>query len=124
MNLGLLALRVGLGLVVALVAVGGIVYLTDYGVEATVVSKDCGATGGSNGGGLPFALRGASGPTVTVKTKVGGLRHTQDLPAQQCAAVPIGGFVVYHIRSGRTSLYQSEGGACIYDSRGGIGGCP
>jgi hypothetical protein len=120
MNAGALALRIGLGAVVALVAFAGIVYATDYGVQATVVSKDCG-TGGAGGGGGVFPL---AAPSVTVKTKVGSLRHTQGLPAEQCAAVPVGGFVVYHLRSGRTSLYQSEGGACIYDSAGGVGGCP
>jgi hypothetical protein len=119
MNLGLLSLRLGLGLVVALAAFAGIVYATDYGLEATVVGKDCGATGG--GGGTPFPL---AAPSVTVKTKVGGLRHTQGLPAQQCAVVQVGNFVIYHIRSGRTSLYQSEGGSCIYDSVGGVNGCP
>jgi hypothetical protein len=115
MDAGALTLRIGLGVVVALVAFAGIVYATDYGVEATVVGKDCGAGGGV----LPL-----SAPSVTVKTKVGALRHTQGLPAQQCAVVPVGGFVVYHIRSGRTSLYETEGGKCIYDSARGVGGCP
>ncbi|HUR63594.1 MAG TPA: hypothetical protein VM241_03845 [Candidatus Thermoplasmatota archaeon] len=115
MNAGAWALRIGLGAIVALAALAGIVYATDYGVEATVVSKDCGAGGGV----VPLAA-----PSVTVRTKVAGLRHTQGLPAQQCAAVPVGGFVVYHIRSGRTTLYESEGGSCIYDSVNGVGGCP
>lgn len=117
MNLGRLVVRVALGLLVALVAGGAIVYATDYGLEAEVVAKDCGAT--TPGGAFPLAA-----PSVTVKTKLGGLRHTQGLPAQQCAVVQVGNFVVYHIRSGRTSLYESEGGACIYDSEGGVRGCP
>lgn len=126
MNAGALALRVGLGAVVALVAFAAILYATDYGLQATVVSKDCvgGAGSSPSGGPLPLGYAPADGPSVTVKTKIGGLRHTQSLPSDQCTAVPVGGFVVYHIRSGRTSLYQSEGGACIYDSVGGVGGCP
>jgi len=120
MNVGMASLRIGLGLIVALGAVVGIVYATDYGVQATVVGKDCGSSGGSSGGGI-FPV---SGPSVTVKTKMAGLRHTQSLPAEQCGIVQVGNFVIYHIRSGRTSLYQSEGGTCIYDSVGGVNGCP
>jgi hypothetical protein len=119
MNAGALALRVGLGLVVSLVAFAGIVYATDYGVEAVVVSKECGGSGGSPGGPFPLAA-----PSVTVKTKLGGLRHTQSLPPQQCAVVQAGNYVVYHIRSGRTVLYDHEGGRCLYDSTGGLAGCP
>ncbi|MEA3202666.1 MAG: hypothetical protein QOI63_332 [Thermoplasmata archaeon] len=115
MNGGVLALRIGLGAVVALVAFAGIVYATDYGLQATVVSTSCHPAGVFGGGGTD---------SVTVKTKLGGLRHTQALPTEQCLAVPVGAFVVYHIRSGRTSVYASEGGECIYDSVGGAHGCP
>jgi hypothetical protein len=117
MNAGALALRIALGAVVALVAFAGIVYATDYGLQATVVGKDCSLPGSS--GTFPLAA-----PSVTIKTKIGGLRHTQSLPVDQCGAIQVGNFVVYHIRSGRTSIYQSEGGSCIYDSVGGLHGCP
>jgi hypothetical protein len=112
------ALKVLLGLVVAVVAVAGIAYATDYGMEATVVSKDCGA-GGDGGNPIPL-----SDPSVTVKTRIGELRHTQSIPATECQAIQPGNFVVYHIKSGRTSLFETEGGKCIYDSIGGVGGCP
>ncbi|HUR61288.1 MAG TPA: hypothetical protein VM286_02855 [Candidatus Thermoplasmatota archaeon] len=117
--LGLL-LKVGLGLIVALGAGAGIAYYTDYGLEAVVVSKDCGSTGGSGGGFFPFAA-----PSVTVKTKIGGLRHTEPLSAPQyCHAIEPGNFVVYHIRSGHTTVYSMEGGRCIYDSTTGLANCP
>jgi hypothetical protein len=120
MNLGLLSLRIALGLLVAVVAGGAILYATDYGLEADVVGKDCSGTGG----GAPGSPLPLGSPSVTVKTKLGGLRHTQSLPAQQCAVVQVGNFVVYHVRSARTSVYQAEGGSCIYDSTGGPAGCP
>jgi hypothetical protein len=116
MNLGIAALRIGLGLIVALGAVVGIVYATDYGVQATVRSTQCGTPG--------FLGSGAGTGAVTIQTKIAGLRHTQAVPNDQCLLISPGNFVVYHIRSGRTSLYKSEGGTCIYDSVGGAGGCP
>jgi hypothetical protein len=126
MSLVALGLRIGLGLVVALVAGAGIAYSTDYGLEATVVGKDCGSSGGNGGGQvLPLADPEAqAAPSVTVKTKIGGLRHTQGLAPQYCQAVQQGNFVIYHIRSGRTTLYETDGGRCIYDSGSGLANCP
>lgn len=113
-----LALKIGLGVVVALVAGAGIAYSTDYGVQAVVVSKDCGTTGSGGGGAFPFAA-----PSVTVKTKIGGLRHTESLAPQYCAAVEPGMLVVYHIRTGRTTIYKSDG-SCFWDSMNGLADCP
>jgi len=93
-----------------LLAVVGIAYATDYAVEATVEDKQCGGVLGGN--------------AVTIQTKLFGIVHTvTGLPQQQCLAVNAGNFVQYHLRSGRTSIYHSEGGACIFDSEGGVGGC-
>src|SRR5688572_15057043 len=102
-------LMLSLVLVVLLLATAaGLAYMSDYVVEATVVDKSCKS---------PIPQRG----DVTVEAKVLGLQHTvTNVPAQQCAAVNAGNFVVYRIRSERVSLYQSEGGACIYDSAGGV----
>lgn len=89
-------------LVVGVLGVGGYLYATDYKLEATVQDTDCG--------------RG----DVDVKTKLFGLEHTvPDVPAQQCNLLAPGNFVEYRLRSERTTLYQSEGGACIYDSETG-----
>ena len=83
-----------LGLVA--IAAGG-AYIADYGLEGTVVEKRC--------------------PSLTVETKLLGIRHTKDdVPLLQCGAIQVGNFVVYHIRSGRTLVYQSEGGRCLFDS--------
>lgn len=103
-TLGKVVLGIGITLGVV-VAAGAGLYLSDYGVEAVVVGKDCEATGTS---------------TVTVETKVGGFPVTQALPFEQCTAVSKGNFVVYNIQSERMRLYESEGGCMIYDSETGI----
>lgn len=86
--------------VVLLIAAGVYAYATDYGVEASVVSKKC----------------AESPPTVTVKTKVGGLAETVQVGVTECGVIQPGNFVVYHIRSERTIIYQSEGGKCLFDT--------
>jgi hypothetical protein len=107
-----LAFKIAFVLVVLVVSVAGLLYASDFAVEATVVDKDCGPLLGDNG-------------QVTVRTKLFGIEHTMGgLPASQCSLVQQDNFVEYRIRSGRTSLYESEGGRCIYDSVDGIGGCP
>lgn len=98
------------GLVVLLGAIAGIYYATDGAVDATVTDKQCGFGGG----------------TVTVVTKfpVSGIEHTlQDVPADQCNVINKGNFVRYNLQSERTSIWQSEGGSCLYDTKYGPTGC-
>jgi hypothetical protein len=100
-----------IAVVVLLLVVGGVAYASDYAVEATVVSKDCSG-----------ALRGNG--SVTVQAKLLPIEYTATgLGAPECSAVNTGNFVKYHLRSERVSLYQSEGGRCIYDTEHGVGGC-
>jgi hypothetical protein len=84
-------------------------YASDYGLEARVVDKRCAIFGPSS---------------VSVETKLLGIGHTAPVPYETCAVLGAGNFIVYHVRSGRTSLYESEGGACLYDTVGGPRGCP
>ncbi|MCA1819797.1 MAG: hypothetical protein ABR562_06785 [Thermoplasmatota archaeon] len=94
-----------------LLAAAAIAYFADYAVEAKVTEKQC---------------RGSvlGGNSVTVQTKLFGVSYTlSGLPDHECQLVNSGNFVTYHLRSSRTSLYQSEGGPCIYDSENGVAGC-
>jgi hypothetical protein len=104
-----LVLRIAGGLLAVVLGLGGLAYATDYGVEATVVEHRCGAStllGGSGAG--EATVRAKMLPTV---------RHTvTDLPSQVCNALHDGNLVVYHVRSGRTMLYDHDGGPCVYDS--------
>lgn len=101
--LGILLTVAGL-LVVGIGGTGAYLYATDYKVDATVTGKDCAAG------------------EVDVKTKLFGLEHTvADVPMQQCALLEKGNFVEYRIKSERTTLWDVEGGRCIYDSRTGPG---
>jgi len=101
-------------LLVALAVVGGaLAWMADYGVEATVTRTDC----------VP-SFGGDAASTVSVQANLVPLGADVKLPYQQCVALQNGNFVIYHVRSGRTSLYQRQGGPCIYDSAGGVGGCP
>jgi hypothetical protein len=88
-------------LVVVVIAAGAFAYATDYGVEATVQEKEC----------------SLNPSTVTVKTKMGGLVETVDVARQECGIIEVGNFVIYHIRSGRTTIYNAEGGQCVYDTQ-------
>ncbi len=78
------------GIVGALVLGGGLLYLVDYGVEATVVDKAC--------------------PDVTVETAVGGIEVTRQASRSQCTAVQRGDVVVYHIRTGELAYHPKGGG--------------
>lgn len=111
----IVAVIVGLAfLIIALAVVGGIIYVTDTPVQATVVDKEC-----SNpilGGGMD---------SVTVQTKLFGIRHTlTDIRNDQCLLVQEDNFVEYRIRSERTSIWKDEGGLCIWDTLYGANGCP
>ncbi len=106
------------GLVVLIAAIGGILFVTDTPVEATIVEKDCDVS----------ALNGNSNSQVTVKTKfpVPGIEYTlQDFSDSICAGLRAGengNYAVYHIQSERTIFYEREGGACLYDSSGVVCG--
>lgn len=72
---------IGLGGLLAALLVFAIgLYAADYGVEATIVEKDC--------------------PEVTAETHIGGFEVTRRAGSFQCAAVQTGDVVIYHIRSG------------------------
>lgn len=78
------------GILGAIVLTGGVLYLADYGVEATIVSKSC--------------------PEVTVETAIGGIEVTRQVSRTQCTAVQRGDVVVYHLRTGDVELHPKAGG--------------
>lgn len=80
-------------------------YAADYGVHATVTEKDC-------------SLRI---PLITVKTEVLGLQDKAQVSTTQCALIERGNYVVYHLRSQRTIIYESKGGDCLFDSASDFG---
>lgn len=101
--------------VVGLVLTAGIagfsLYAMDYGVEATVIDKDCGAG------------------TVTVQETVTRFEHTQAIGLVECAAVSEGNFVIYNIKSERIRVWDTEAQEnLVWDSKwlegngGGSGG--
>ena len=88
---------VGLAVLV-LVAIVAVLFISDYGVEATITSKG----------------QDSQGSFIVATTKIGGLGLRQDLPPQQWFLVQVGNFVVYHIGSGNLQVYQREGGQLLY----------
>lgn len=100
-------LVVGLGIAI------GSFFVADRAVEAVITDKDCGIGPGSSS-------------TITVQTKfpIPGIDHTiTDFDNLQCSGLrdgEDGNFVEYHVQSGRTILYESEGGECIWDSETGF----
>lgn len=107
--LGLVAwLLIGAGGLVGATAVtGGILYASDFAVEATIVDKECSLSN----------LASAQERFVAVKTKLFAIDHKlADVPLDQCNIIQVGNFVEYHIRSGHTRVYDSEGGKCLFDS--------
>lgn len=111
--------RVGSG-VLAVLAVAILIvatlYVIDHPVDARVESKQCG------GGIITFLPQQQARVTVRVLA-LDRLVTLDDLPPDQCALVNDGNHVRYHIRSGRTSIWQYEGGPCIWDSLYGLFGC-
>lgn len=68
------------GILAAVLLLAGILYAADYGMEATIVQKDC--------------------PQVTAETHVGSVPVTRRVSGVSCVVVQPGDVVVYHIRSG------------------------
>jgi hypothetical protein len=96
---GALVLLAVLGIVLGVAA-----YASDYSVQGTVTEKKCGF--------MP--------PTVTIHTKQLGITKPVEVSTDQCGILSPGNFVVYRIRSGRTTIYEREGGGCLYDTDTGI----
>ena len=110
------AALVGVLVVAALVVFGGIVgtgaylYATDYVLKADVQDTLC-----------LGPLQPDDANVVSVKTRVLGLDHdVKGIPDQQCQLLSEGNYVEYHVRSRHTTLYEEEGGRCIYDSLTGV----
>jgi hypothetical protein len=99
-------------LIVLVAAAGGIMYMNDTAIGATVIDKDCTAS--------PI---GASSQ-VTVKTKfpIPGIEHTiKEFDNAVCNGLRAGdngNFAEYYVKSERTIMYEREGGACLFDSDG------
>jgi hypothetical protein len=87
-------------LVILLIVWGIYLYASDYRVKATVTETDC----------------NMAASTVTVKTKTGGFSDIVQVTRTECAVIDVGNFVEYHIRSGRTVIYEKENGPCVYDT--------
>lgn len=104
-----LILSIAGGLILIVLAVLGGYYATDGAVGATVTDKDCTAGFGST-----------SVVTVTTAFPVPGVTTSlKDFDNAQCSVVQVDRtYAEYHLRSERTILYESEGGACLYDSEG------
>ncbi|MGB1698202.1 MAG: hypothetical protein ACPHK8_07360 [Thermoplasmatota archaeon] len=86
-------------------AVIGGLFIFDAPVGGTVEDKDC------------------INNLVDVKTDFFGLTSSAEVGAAQCASIQAGNYVKYYLRSERTSIFESKGGACIYDTENGPGGC-
>ncbi|MCA1812435.1 MAG: hypothetical protein LC624_00615 [Halobacteriales archaeon] len=82
-------------LLLVLLAAG--LYATDYGVGATITQKG----------------NDSSGYYIVAHTQF-GLDVKKPLPLEQWVALSVGNFVVYHVQSGHTKVYDREGGALLY----------
>ncbi len=91
-----------IGLVLLLAIIGASLWGMDYGVEATVVEKDCRVAGES---------------TVTVQESVTRIKHTEPIETQECGVVSNGNFAIYNIRSERLQIFDREGGNKLWDSQ-------
>lgn len=96
------------GLIVVAGAVGGILFVSDAKIGATVTHVEC-----------AFRPTGA-GSEVTVVTKfpIPGIEHTVTrVDNTACKALVVDrSFAEYYLRSARTVLYEQEGGRCLYDT--------
>lgn len=95
------------GLIFVAAAVIGGLFIFDAPVGGTIAhKKDCASEG-----------------LVAVETDFFGLKADVDVGIARCTSIQVGNYVEYHLRSGETSIYESKGGACIYNTENGPGGC-
>lgn len=96
--------RILTGLLLLVLVAGGVVgfaYASDEAVDADVVSKQCGLFGPN---------------TVKVRTRLMGLEYEAKVDYPTCHGLPGTAFIQYHVRSGRTVVYEREGGRCLFDT--------
>jgi len=114
-----LTIKITIGVIGGLLAIGGIAYAMDVSIDAVVTQKNCGGTGNPY---FPHVLGADS--TVTVQTRLFGIGHTVSLSRDVCLALRPNNYVVYHIRSGHTVLYEDGSQThCMYDSATSTGAC-
>jgi hypothetical protein len=87
------------GILAFAVVAGGSLWAMDYGVEATIIEKQC----------------GSRGSTVSVQEDVTRLVHTQEVDRLECEFAQSGHQAVYNIRSERLRLFTPDG-QCYWDS--------
>lgn len=113
-GLGLIAVIViaVVGLVAVVGAIAGGFYLSDSPIGATIIDKSCGTN----------PIGKTSEVTVRTVFPVPGITHTlEDFDNRICSGLRTGddgNFAEYYLKSGRTILYEREGGLCLYDSDG------
>jgi hypothetical protein len=90
-------------LVVLLVVLAVSAYASDYAVDATVQETKC----------------SLKPPMVAVDAGLFGTRDVE-VTADQCGILRKDNYVVYHIRSKHTTIYEAKGGRCLYDSETGL----
>lgn len=114
-----LTIKITLGIVGGLMSLGAVAYVADYGLEATITEVQCA------GAGNPFFPSLLSADSmVTVQTQLFGVRHTAGLARDICAALRPNNYVVFHIRSGHTVIYQdSSKTRCLFDTESPTGVC-
>jgi hypothetical protein len=89
---------VALAVVLLILGGLGLLYATDYGLEATVTQK------GSDD----------RGHFIVATTKLLGVQVRRDVPVNQWLGLSVGNFLVYHIQSGHVTVYDREGGSVLY----------
>ncbi len=89
------------GLLGVVVIGGGIAYAADVQLSATIQDKDCQPLGPS---------------TVEVETKFLAFKADVEIEYDQCLILKKGNYVEHHIRTEHTTIYEVEGGACIWDT--------
>src|SRR5581483_10415168 len=122
-----LVAKIALAAVALLLVAAGTAYATDAGVDATVTDTHCDSVDPATLTGLPplaaLARQAAARGDVHVRTLL-GLQMTRHLDALSCQSVQPGNLVVYHLRSGRASVYQDASKTvCLFDSVYGAGAC-
>jgi hypothetical protein len=81
-------------------AVIGALYVFDAPVGGTVSSKaQCESQG-----------------IVGIETDFFGISANADVGVLKCAALQVGNYVKYHVRSEHTIIYSEKGGVCLFDS--------